>query len=62
MKQSDSFQNFDSEQQLRRIAIRRHSKAVRCIPVPETQEWVFTTDLDEEIDRLSASLEEVTCH
>lgn len=62
MKQLNGFQNFDYEQTLKRYARKRQAKAIRCIPISETQEWFFTTDLDEEIDRLSARLEEVTCH
>ncbi len=59
---SDGFQNFDNEQQMKHRARLRHAKAVRYIPISETQEWMFSTDLDEAIDRLTSRLEVQSCH
>lgn len=62
MKQLDGFQNFDYEQTLKRRARKRQAKSIRSIPVPETQDWMFLTDLDEAIDQLTCQLEVQSCH
>lgn len=62
MKQSNSFQNFDHEQEIKHRARKRIAKSVRYIPVPETQDWLFTTDLDEAIEQLTSRLEVISCH
>lgn len=61
-RNSDNYQSFDNEQHLRRLARKRIAKSVRCIPVPETQDWMFLTDLDEAIDQLTCQLEVQSCH
>ena len=58
----DQFNQFDREQSWKRISLRRRSKGIKRIQIPETQEWMFSTDLDEEIDMLTRKLEATPCH
>lgn len=62
MEQLKGFHNFDQEQSWKAIARQRHQKGIKALDIPETQEWLFSTDLDEEIDSLSAKLEVSPCY
>lgn len=73
MKQSNSFQDldqftsFDNEQHLRRLASRRHQRGIMHAKLPETHDWVFGPELDNELDELRSqfvqpSLEVISCH
>jgi hypothetical protein len=62
MEQLKGFTDFDQEQSWKRLSLRRRSKGIKHIQLPETQEWVFSTDLDEEIDNLLTKLETTPCH
>ncbi len=62
MKQLISFIEFDREQSWKYIARKRKSKKIKQIKLPETQTWMFSTDLDEEIDNLLTKLESIPCH
>lgn len=50
MKQSNSFQEFDNEQYLRRLAARRHARGISFAKLPDTHDWVFGEELDLELD------------
>jgi hypothetical protein len=72
MKQSNSFQDFDqftsfdNEQFLMRLAARRHQRGISC-KLPETHDWVFGPELDNELDEIKrqfiqSSLGVISCH
>jgi hypothetical protein len=62
MEQLKGFTDFDQEQSWKRLSLRRKQQGIRCIQLAETQEWLFSTDLDEEIDNLLTKLETTPCH
>jgi len=62
MEQSNSFHDFDHERYLRRLAIQRQNKGIQSIERPESEDWLFSTDLDNEIDLLTSKLEVNQCH
>jgi len=62
MEQSISFHKFDQEQIWKHTARRRQAKGIKQINLPETQEWLFSTDLDYEIDQLLTRMETNQCH
>jgi hypothetical protein len=62
MKQLTGFTDFDQEQLWKHTAKKRQSKGIKHIQLSETQEWMFFTDLDEEIDLLTCKLEAISCH
>jgi len=62
MEQYEGFQQFDYDRQLRHFAIKRQAKGIKQISLPETESWMFSTDLDNEIDLLTRKLEANQCH
>jgi len=62
MEQYEGFQNFDQEQQMKRRAIQRRRKGIQQLNQPESENWLFSTDLDQEIDWLTNKLEATSCH
>ena len=58
MEQLSGFQQFDEEQSWKRLTLKRRARGITKLRRPETQEYLFSTDLDDEIDQLTRSFQE----
>lgn len=59
MEQLSGFQQFDEEQSWKRLTRQRIARGITRLNLPETQDYVFSTDLDDEIDQLTRSFQGV---